>query len=360
MLVSLALGLALGFSFPAAVEDPPPNRVVEVDVVDLIDRGATNAGLPSLQVKHFLFTYRFASPENRAKFLASQARYEVQLGGACARMGPLSGRGSSKIYALHDGRFYLFASEACRSGFLKAPEKMLDRPDERPKGDEAARAEGLKWIARAADAHGGAERIARVKALRWLVQKPDGLRSNDPDESKLVVRFPYDLAHAQRWGKSSYGELVLNQDGWFRTGEQSEPMAEVQRRASWRRAQTLPIFALRQASRPGFLAVAGGEIELRGRKLREVHTFVDGCAVTLGIDEKSGRILLSRTRGRGPTQTLGTLEIRYDDFRSASGVVLPWHEEALFDGQPFAAASARYTAIEVDPELPPSVFARPE
>ncbi|MBK9384473.1 MAG: hypothetical protein IPN34_06595 [Planctomycetes bacterium] len=356
MLVSLALGLALAL----AVEDPPPNRIVDVDVVDLIDRGETNAGLPSLQVKHFLFTYRFASPDNRAKFLASQARYEVQLGGACARMGPLSGRGSSKIYALHDGRLYLFASEACRSGFLKAPEKMLERPDERPKGDDAARAEGMKWIARAAEAHGGTERLSRLKTLRWLVQKPEGLRSNDPDESKLVVRFPYDLAHGQRWGKSSYGELVLNQEGWFRTGEQSEPMADVQRRASWRRAQALPIFVLRQSSRPGFVAVAGGEIELRGRKLREVHTFIDGCAVTLGIDEKSARVWLARTRGRGPTQTVGVLEVRYDDFRGVGGLVLPWHEEALFDGQPFAAASARYTAIEVDPELPPSVFARPE
>lgn len=355
-LASLALCLPLAIS----ALDPPPQRVCDVDVVDLIDRGQEHTGLPDLQVQRFLFTYRFASVENRAKFLATPERYEVQLGGACARMGPLSGRGSAKIYAVHAGKLYFFASEACRAGFLKAPETLLETPDERPKGDEAARAEGLRWLARAADVHGGAERISRLKALRWHVLKPEGLRSNDPDEARLVVRFPYDLASMQRWGKSTFGELVLNQEGWFKTGEQAEAMAEVQRRAAWRRAQALPLVVLRQMKRPGFVAVAGASVELRGRKIREVQTFADGCAVTLGIDEEDGRIAFSRTRGRGPSMTLGTLEIRYDDYRIVAGIVLPWREEARFDGEPFPAASARYTSIEVDPEIPPSTFARPE
>lgn len=81
------------------------------DPVRLARDGVEEAGEAGLTTVHALWEYRFVSAETRAAFLAEPAKYEIQLGGACARMGALSGIGDPRLHAIHGGRIYLFASD---------------------------------------------------------------------------------------------------------------------------------------------------------------------------------------------------------------------------------------------------------
>ena len=70
----------------------PTLAVTGFDPVELCG-GREVAGAQRLSVDHGRYRYRFASAENRATFEAALSRYEVQLGGGCGHMGPLSGVG---------------------------------------------------------------------------------------------------------------------------------------------------------------------------------------------------------------------------------------------------------------------------
>src|ERR1051326_4206064 len=73
------------------------------------------------------FQYIFASAENKATFEKDPTRYEIQLDGHCARMGSPT-TGNPDLYAVHNGRIYIFGSEECQTAFKAAPEKYLEVP----------------------------------------------------------------------------------------------------------------------------------------------------------------------------------------------------------------------------------------
>ncbi|MBX7132137.1 MAG: hypothetical protein K1X67_05590 [Fimbriimonadaceae bacterium] len=63
--------------------------------------------------------YRFASKDNLARFKTDPIRHAVQTGGACGKMGALTGKGAPDRWAVVDGKIFLFASDGCRETFLK-------------------------------------------------------------------------------------------------------------------------------------------------------------------------------------------------------------------------------------------------
>ncbi|MBM4013781.1 MAG: hypothetical protein FJ293_02315 [Planctomycetes bacterium] len=107
-----------------------------LDPIELID-GREVEGAPELAVDHGGFRYHFISEDTRELFLADPERYGVQWDGACGRMGPLSGVGHPDRFAVWNERIWLFASDQCRTGFLKSPEKLqpIDAPLELAAGE---------------------------------------------------------------------------------------------------------------------------------------------------------------------------------------------------------------------------------
>lgn len=67
----------------------------------------------------------FASEESRETFKADPARFEIQLGDPCARMGALSSCADPDRYAVHEGRIYIFASDGCRTARSAAPARAI-------------------------------------------------------------------------------------------------------------------------------------------------------------------------------------------------------------------------------------------
>ena len=107
-MAALVLVLACALQAPAE----PLLGVFPLDPVRLVRDGVEEDGELELATVHALWEYRFVSETTRAEFLAHPAKYEIQLGGACGRMGALAGTGNPHLHAVHEGRLYLFASDS--------------------------------------------------------------------------------------------------------------------------------------------------------------------------------------------------------------------------------------------------------
>lgn len=59
-----------------------------LDPVELV-RGREVVGDEGILATHYRFAYLFASEKNKAEFERRPEKYEIQLGGACGRMGAL-------------------------------------------------------------------------------------------------------------------------------------------------------------------------------------------------------------------------------------------------------------------------------
>jgi hypothetical protein len=81
--------------------------------------------------------------------------------------------------------------------------------------------------------------------------------------------------------------------------------------------------------------------------------------VTLGVDERNGRILSEAYRDRGPDGSFGEILLEFSDYREVDGLSLPFVAHASFDGQP--APRLGYTVKEwkLDPDVDASLFTRP-
>ena len=98
MLAALTLAAVLGperppFEIPAGPDVAAAEQMSEpreaLDGIDpvLLIQGKEVQGKTDLKVVRDQFEYLFATPETKATFEKTPEKYEIQLGGACARMG---------------------------------------------------------------------------------------------------------------------------------------------------------------------------------------------------------------------------------------------------------------------------------
>src|ERR1044071_3286530 len=131
-----------------------------LDPVMLV-QGKEVQGLEKLFVIRGQFQYLFATPENKALFEKDPTRYEIQLGGVCARMGPSAG-GNPDLFTVYKERIYIFGSPDCRKRFEAAPQSYLE-PEEGSSPKVTATPEGIKkgqlLIEKAVQSIGGQSRL---------------------------------------------------------------------------------------------------------------------------------------------------------------------------------------------------------
>src|SRR6185295_17203461 len=102
-----------------------------LDPVMLV-QGKEVQGDLKISVTRGTFQYLFANAETKATFEKDPSRYEIQLEGACARMGaPVTG--NPDLYTVHQGRIYIFGSADCKKRFEAAPQKYLESANEAAK-----------------------------------------------------------------------------------------------------------------------------------------------------------------------------------------------------------------------------------
>lgn len=346
MYLSNALLLAVALALPAA--PPAPLSTFSLDPVALA-RGEQVPGKAELGLDRYPFRYLFSSAENRAAFEREPERFEVQVGGSCARMGPLSGRGYPELHAVHGGRIYVFASESCRKTFLADPAAVLESPDPVPSGDADAMRRGRALLERAVAAMGGAPRVDTVRSLRTHLAGETQSRGETVATSMTrTFVFPHRLRLDETFDEYHWGHAGDAKGGFFFSSEGADPMHPVQHEALVRELYRDPLALLKARHREDFVAVAIASSKIDARAVEQVAVALAGATSVLSIDAETGRLLGQSYRARGPRGLLGTLEIVFADFVTVRGLQLPRSSTARFDGEPWPERSRTFTSIEID------------
>jgi YHS domain-containing protein len=338
--------LALLLFAPLVLSQAPVIPLEGLDPVALI-QGQQLDGDKKFSVTRGGFQYLFATADNKATFEKDPARYEIQLGGSCARMGPRTG-GNGDLYSVIDHKIYVFGSAECKKRFEAAPAKYLESsqpPLPALQASPEAAAAARKLLARAVEAAGGAKAVDGVPAFQETI-----VRGNQ--EQVRTVVFP-DRQHTHRVFNKQFtaDEVVDGASGFGTSSGGTRDLAASAVVDIQKEARRSPLAVLR----------ARNESSLRAAAIDDHTADIDwaGQRMVLRFDP-TGRLVSLRYFGRGPEGVWGQVEYQYSDFRKTGDLTLPYQIAATFDGQPLPGYTQTITAILLNPPLPPSLFARPK
>lgn len=299
------------------------------DPVLLVDTGKREVGAYTITADHYGYRYRFASAANQAKFLANPAKYEIQLGGGCGKMGSLSGRGSVDRFAVYKGKIYVFASDGCRTTFLANADNLIekDAPPINGTSDEAAK--GKELVDKAVAWAGGAKALANLKSLQFkLVENVKAGNTDYVHTATFNLAYPDRMLQSDQWNATVYSNLVAGEAGAFVDSRGTTVMHPAQVRAMERlRNQLLPTM-LRAHSGGDFLAFARGKGAL-GQERVEIH--FDGSWAALEINPTSGAIAAYEFIARRASHGVERHEV--SSFTEVGGVKVPQAWTIYFDGK---------------------------
>lgn len=354
MVMALVLSLA-----PAAAalagRSEPLLALSGLDPVELVE-GRETPGAEALTSVGGHYRYRFSSVENKARYDADPLRYSVQLGGSCARMGPMSGLGSPERYLVHEGRIYLFASDACMNRFKGDPGRFLDGEDPVPEATAEERSRGEALVALALEGLGGQEKVDALGGLRWRSvrsYKHEGRRYETV--TTQILRLPADYLRETSWGTGRDIVSLGHGRGFRGEGEDSWEVDDQERWLIRRDMLRHPIALLRARQEPGFHASVAGGGEVDGANVEWLRIWHNGAQTLLGIDPDNGRIRSASWQG-WTRSGIGEVMTIYSRFRRVSGLTLPTASRVFHDGKPTSESPLRMTELIANPDVDPVLF----
>lgn len=327
-----------------------------LDPVMLVE-GKEAQGEEKLSVTRGRFRYLFASAENKTAFERDPARFEIQLGGTCARMGP-SVLADPDLYLVHRGRIYVFGSPLCLKTFQASPEKFLE-PDAASPATPSADAlkRGRALVEKAVEAAGGAQRLDRLKSYRESGTAQTRGRDGVVEVKTSLVRvFPASYRQERVLSFGTLATVVTPADAFFIAGPNTGALIDVQRDAFEKTQKLTLLSILRARKSEGFKAVASGAAS----GVESVEVWFDGVSARLGIEPASGRVVSLAYRGRGPGGEIGEITQTFSDFRAAGGLTLPFKADGSFNGRPESTLSFALDSVAVDGEVDAVLFERPK
>lgn len=355
LLISVAALIAV-----AAPKDSPQVVIClkGLDAVELA-QGREIQGTENLSVVRGKFRYLFANNENKARFETNPERYAIQMGGACGRMGPLSGLGDPDRFFVHDGRIYIFASENCRDGFKSAPENHIDQADAPPDVPTSNEDKKLapQLINRALEGFGGAAKVDAVTSLQTTIKKTYKHNNGTADYvTATKVAFPDKYRSESSWLDWQGADVVNAMQGFRSENKESWAMEDSEREYMIRQFNRHPPVILKARNEQGFRAVAAGRGKIGETEVEWLKVGIQGATSTLGLDPQTGRILSVAYRGRvgGP---IGDLVKTFSNFRQVDGLMLPFTTEVSFNGEPKSSLTSTYDSIIVNGKIDAADFA---
>jgi YHS domain-containing protein len=333
----------------------------------LLVQGKEAQGDLKIAVTRGKFQYLFASAETKAAFEKDPARYEIQMDGACARMGsPVTG--NPDLYTVHEGRIYIFGSGECKKRFEAAPANYLEPENgagNRPAVTPAALAKGRSLVEKAVAAMGGAAHIDGLSSYQEKTTALQTRRQGDVEiKTNLAILFPDRIRSEQTMpdynNPSATREMAIvitpTQVFGIMAGA-ARPLQDSARTVQERELRRRPLSILR--ARKSLNPAVIGSAKLGETAIEQVAVEIDGVSHILGIDSSTGRILSLSCRRRGPEGNFGELVQVFSDFRSVGDLTLPYKVTATFDGQPWKEQSPTIEAITINNKLDPGLFEMP-
>ena len=334
-----------------------------VDPVALLTQGKEVMGKSEFKVSRGRFDYLFSSAENKETFEKTPEKYEIQLSGACARMGG-GVTGNPADYAVVDGKIYIFGSDDCHKKFVAAPAKFLPKPAvPMPAGAADLRA-GRALVDKAVAALGGAARIDAVKTyVDTSVQTQKRGTADATITIKTIRRFPGDV-RAERTmvlgERTQQSVNLLTKDGgWFMAQGRAYPQnpegLATARQESGRHLVSL----LRARAEKSFRAASLPAATIDGTDVDRVRIMNGSVDMTVNLAKKSGQVHSVTFTGRNVDAEIGEYTLVLSDYRDVNGLRLPFSERALFNGAPDAFLTRTIQSIEVNPPIDPALFQPP-
>ncbi len=335
-LTSMQKALCLTVFAVAAWADDRPAALRGLDPV-LLTRGVETAGSATLTRDRKGYRYQFASEANRAAFDRMPEQFEIQMDGACARMGPASGAGSADRFLVHEGRIYVFASEGCRRTFSQDPANHIEWPEPKPNPPAELRRRGAELLEQAT-AHAG---TATFQGMRWEMT----LGTAKPEEKP--VREVCEWSAPGQWRRemhyAGWGAEIIEVGGG--KAERTTPsgksgMRPAEQAALAEAAFEEPLLLLRHARPPETVVWHGGATTVAGGYAETVHVWRNGRRYTLGLGS-GGRVLTYEFRGRGARSWLANIRLVFSDHREIDGVLVAHTAEAYSEGVAWPQRSYR-------------------
>jgi len=293
----------------------PKYGTFNLDVVALLRDGKELGGSQEMAVDRGGYRYLFAHPVNRDAFMKTPERYEVQLGGACARTGELTERGIPERFLVHRRRLYIFSSDACREAFKTNPEAFIERDQPAPKALKPNLERGAQLIGQARQWM-GLDKLSTKSTMTIVGSAPGG--------SYIRVGPGSDyLEQASSTFQISNGLAVeTNPQGV------TEALAPTWRRAlERRRGRNLAYMLTAKPDRRTMFAYRSstGGIAI-------VDVFLDRELSSLKIQEGTGKVVGMTVRGRDANGALGMIHRTFTQYRTADGITWPISWTATFNG----------------------------
>jgi YHS domain-containing protein len=319
----------------------------------MLEQGKEVQGDMKFKVTRGKFQYIFASAENKAAFEKDPSRYEIQLDGHCARMGAPT-TGNPDLYAVHNGRIYIFGSEECQTLFKTAPEKYLEvpAPPTAPATAEMIK-RGQELLTKAVETLGGAKLDQLASFQR------NDLRANDV-KTRLQIAFPDSVRVETIRPNFTLLSVVTPSESFFQYNNSARPMTDADLTAFHKDLNHDLIVLLRARTKPDFKAWAAGTGKIGDVTVERVEVELPGFATVLGIDPATGRVLGQTYRGRGPGGVIGEIALSYSDFKPVEGLSLPFKISATFDGQAYPALSTTVESATVNGQIDANSFKKPK
>lgn len=324
----------------------------------LLVGGKEAQGDEQFSVTRGRFRYLFAGAETKAAFEKEPGRYEIQLGGACARMGPTV-RGNPDLFLVHEGRIYIFGSEDCVKAFKAKPESFLDTGGAEPAASVSAdaRKRGRALVEKAVEAAGGAARLDGLVSYQEMGTA--GARQGAPGiKTALLMLFPNKTRLEQTYQFGTVATVLAPGVGFYVTPRGAGDLLDVQRDAYEDQFMRSPLSILRARRDAEFAAV--GAAKVGDTTVEQVDAAVGRVRVRLGIEPTTGRILTLAYRGRGAGGTYGQIVRTFSDFRAAGGLTLPFQTNGVFDGEADPTQTKTVESIVVNADVAPALFERPK
>jgi YHS domain-containing protein len=351
MLIRCLAALILAMNLPGWA-NAQTQTVIPLEGLDpvMLSQGKEVQGDIKFKVTRGQFEYLFANAENKATFEKDPPRYEIQLNGHCARMGPPT-TADPDLYAVHNGRIYIFGSEECQKAFKAAPEKYLEvpAPPKTPPTAEMVK-RGQELIAKAAEAVG----VSKLDQVVSFQRKE--VRGNDA-KNTLLVSFPDAVRQETVRPTFTLVSVVTPSESFFVANNRTSDMPEANRTAIYKDLNHDPLILLRARTQSEFKVAANGKAEAG---VEYVDVELPGFTTSLGIDPATGRVVSQTYHGRGPGGALGWIAINYSEFRTVEGLSLPFKLTATFEGQPFPPLSATVEAITINGQIDAGSFKKPK
>jgi YHS domain-containing protein len=357
--------LVVAFSALAAAQMPGNGPADALDGLDpvLLVQGKEVTGKSAISAVHDRFLYLFASAETKAAFEREPAKYAIQLGGLCARMGRTTG-GNPSDFLVHDGKIYIFGSDECHKRFAAAPAKYLPAPPAPLPSAKDASARGRELLDAAAAAIAPRTVFDAVASfVETIAQTQPRQQGTVSVSAKTVWLYP-DRVRQDRsttlMGKTMASSTVFAPDGmWFVAGQgQVYPMSAAARPALELEYGRHPIALLRARQNHDFKGLADGTDTIEGTAVRRVRIVHGGLDIRLNLDPKN-RIHSVTFRERNAEGVYGDYVVLYSDYRPVDGLQVPFTVRALFDGQPDPFQSWTVQSAAVNAPVDPTLFAPP-